>query len=248
MDITTISVRLTILGKKMNQFFMKNKIPYLIFGLLCLSIFILQGTRQLIFATVFLTLVNLLFAKRIRSRFLIVFLLTLAVFSLILIFREIFNEITKVSSTQVQNLTGGIRLKAAKFYLTSFMPSKWAYLFGNGDSGLGSTYDQRIMLYAIKYGFYTSDIGILGDYIKYGIIFVLAGLYMVVKAILFKVSPELHFLKYYILSQCFTLIAGYGIFGGADIVLALSLYAFDVDRTEWLNARKEFQFDLITSS
>jgi energy-coupling factor transporter transmembrane protein EcfT len=214
----------------LNQFFAKNNTRYLVLSLLTLSIFILQGTRQLIFALIFLTLIYLLFSRRIKSRFLIALIFSLAVVSFFLIFREIFVELTKVSSSQMQNLSGGIRIKAARFYLTNFMPNAWAYIFGNSNSGLGSAYDQQIFLYAFKYGFYTSDIGILGDYVKYGIVFTIAGLVMLIKAICFKISDKYSFLKYYIFSQCFTLITGYGIFGGVDIVMVLSLYIFDVDR------------------
>lgn len=221
----------------LNQFFAKNKLHYLFFSLLCMSIFILQGTRQLIFGMAFLTLINLLFAKRIQSRFLIALILSMAVLSVFLVFREIFGEIYKVSAKQAQYLGTGIRIKAAHFFLTSFMPTKWAYLFGNGDSGLGSAYDQRIILYALKYGYYLSDIGILGDYIKYGVVFILAGFYMLIKVLLFKVSPGIQYLKYYILTQCFTLVAGYGIFGGADIVILLILYVFDVNRAEILKEK-----------
>jgi hypothetical protein len=221
----------------LNQFFAKNKPVYLIFSLLTLSVFVLQGTRQLIFGLIFLTLVNLLLAKRIRSRFLITLVLSLASFSVFLIFRDIFNEITKVSALQAQNLEGGIRIKAARFFLTKFMPGFWAYIFGNGSSDLGSIYNQKIAFYAIKKGFYLADIGVLGDYIKYGVLFTLAGLYMLIKAIRFKISNELQFLKYYIFIQCFTLIAGYGILGGSDIVLILTLYVFDVNRANLLQEK-----------
>ena len=232
----------------LNQFFAKNKLHYLFLSLLCLSIFILQGTRQLIFGMAFLTLINLLFAKRIQSRFLITLILSMAVISVFLVFREIFDEIYKVSATQAQYLGTGIRIKAARFFLTSFMPTKWAYLFGNGDSGLASAYDQRIILYALKYGYYISDIGILGDYVKYGAVFLLAGIYMVIKVLLFKAGPEVQFLKYYVLSQCFTLVTGYGIFGGADIVMILILYVFDVNRAEILSEKYSLESNSENSS
>ncbi len=44
-----------------------------------------------------------------------------------------------------------------------------------------------------------------------------------------------NFLKYYIYFQSFTLIAGSGIFGGADIALIIILYIFDWDRANTLN-------------
>jgi hypothetical protein len=216
----------------LNQFFAKNSLPYLILSLLVLSVFILQGTRQLIVAFLFLTLVNLFFAKRIRSKGMIMMVIVFSVFAVVLLFREIFIELTRVSSSQMQNLGGGVRMRAADFYLTEFTPNIWAHLFGNSNAGFGSQYNQAMLFNALKYGFYTTDIGILGDYFKYGIIFAVTGLYLVVKAIRFNISKELLYLKFYILSQCFTLLTGFGIFGGVDILLLLALYIFDVDQAK----------------
>jgi hypothetical protein len=216
----------------LSQFFAKNNLFYLFLCLLILSIYILQGTRIFIFAFAFLTFINLLFSKRIRSKFLMAFVLSLAIFSLFFIFREIFTEINRVSNSQVQYLAGGVRLKAARFYLTTFMPHPWAYIFGNSAPGFGSAYSLQMDLYAYKYGFYLADIGLLGDYIKYGLIFTLAGIALLIKVLRFKISDKYSFLKYYIFSQCMTLITGFGIFGGADIVLILILYIFDVNRTD----------------
>jgi len=214
----------------LNRFFENNKLSDLILAMVSLSIFVLQGTRQLLFAMAFLTLINLFFSKRVKGRFLKIGILALSSFAVFLIFREIFVELTKVSTSQVNDLAGGIRIKAARFFVTTFMPSEWAYVFGNGVSAEGSIYDQKMSLYAIKYGFYLADIGVIGDYIKYGIVFVMAGLILVFKSLRFKISPEYNFLKYYILTQCFTLVTGYGIFGGVDVILLLILYVFDKDR------------------
>jgi hypothetical protein len=57
---------------------------------------------------------------------------------------------------------------------------------------------------------------------------------MLIRAIRFNISKELQYLKFYIFSQCFTLITGYGILGGVDVVILLILYVFDVDRAEKL--------------
>jgi len=214
----------------LNRFFEKNSTIDLILTLVSLSIFILQGTRQLLFAIALLTLVNLFFSRRVKGRVFKIAVFTLASVAVFMIFREIFIELTRVSTSQVSDLAGGIRLKAAKFFLTSFQPHELSYIFGNGNSGRGSIYSQRMTLYTFKYGFYLSDIGVLGDYIRYGIAFVIAGLYMLAKSIMIRVSPEYRYLKYYIIMQCFTLLTGYGILGGVDVVLLLILYVFDVDR------------------
>ncbi len=223
----------------LNRFFEKSRLIDLILALVSLSIFVLQGTRQLLFAIALLTLVNLFFSKRVKGRMFKIGVLALASVAVFMIFREIFLELTRISTSQVSNLSGGIRLKAARFFLTSFQPSEWAYIFGNSTAGSGSIYNQRMGLYTYKYGFYLSDIGVLGDYIKYGILFVIAGLYMLAKSILFSVSPGYRYLKYYIIMQSFTLATGYGILGGVDVVLLLILYVFDVDRANQIKEISE---------
>jgi len=216
----------------LNRYFENNRLSDLLLSLISLSIFVLQGTRQMLFAIMLLTLVNLFFSKRVRGRFLKIGIITLASLAVFLIFRDIFIELTRVTTSQASDLGGGVRLKAARFFLTSFQDNGWSYIFGNSNSGSGSIYNQKMELYAYKYGFYITDIGILGDYIKYGLAFVFAGLYMLAKAGLIKVSSRYRYLKYYIVMQYFTLVTAEGILGGVDIVLVLILYIFDVDRAQ----------------
>lgn len=226
----------------LHKYFNTKKIIFLLLSLLTLSIFVLQGTRQLIFALIFLTMMYVLFSKRVKSKLLISFLFTLAILAIFFIFQNIFHELTKVSSSQASGLSGGVRIRAMEYFLTDFMPNKLAYIFGNGNPGLGSEYNQRITILAFENGFFLADIGIVGDYFKYGIIFVLAGIAMLYKSLRFKVSSKYSFLKYYILSQCFTLIAGFGILGGVDIIILMILYIFDVDR----DRRNKSKSELIT--
>jgi len=215
----------------LHQFFAKKKLYFLLLSFLSLSIFVLQGTRQMIFALIFLSMVYILFSKKVRSKLLISLIFSLAIVALFFTFQDIFNELTRISSSQVQNLSGGIRIRAMKYFLTDFMPNKWVYVFGNGSPALGSVYSQKMGFLVYKYRFFLSDIGIIGDYVKYGIIFILAGITLIIKSVRFKVSQDYSYLKYYIYAQCFTFFTGFGIFGGVDIIILMILYVFDVDRT-----------------
>lgn len=214
----------------LNRFFENNRFSDLALALVTMSVFVLQGTRQLIGAVVILTLVNLFFSRRVKGRLVKIGLLTLMALAVFFVFRDIFLELTEVSAQQISDLAGGVRLRAAKFFLTSAMPSDWAYMFGNGAYALDSPYSIRMDFYAMRYGFFIVDIGIIGDYYMYGIIFIIAGLVLLGKSILFRVSPKYRYLKYYILMQCFTLLTGFGILGGVDVLLLLIIYLFDHDR------------------
>jgi hypothetical protein len=216
----------------LNRFFETNSFKFLLFSLVTLSVFVLQGTRQLIFATFFLTVVNLMLSNRVKSKFLMVFLMTLASFAVFMIFQNIFLALTQVSSNQSQNIENDIRVRAAKFFLTTFMPNDLAYIFGNGNAEGGSGYALQNLYYAQKYGFYQNDIGMIGDYVRYGILFTLASFVLLAKAFLIKIGTSYRFLKYFIAAQCFTLLAGKGVLGGADIILICSLYIFDIEHAK----------------
>lgn len=216
----------------LNRFFETNSFKFILFSLVTLSVFVLQGTRQLIFATFFLTVMNLMLSNRVKSKFLMFFLMTLASFAVFMIFQNIFLALTQVSSNQSQNIENDIRVRAAKFFLTTFMPNDLAYILGNGNAEGGSAYSLQGLYYAQKYGFYLNDIGMIGDYVRYGILFTIASFVLLAKAFLIKIGPSYRFLKYFIAAQCFTLLAGKGVLGGADIILICSLYIFDIEHAE----------------
>ncbi len=218
----------------LNQFFEKNRLIFLIICIICLSIYVLQGTRGYIFTLFFLTIVFLLVTNRIKSKFLIIFSIIVATFTVFAIFQNIFLELTRVSTSQANSLSSNIRIKSARYFLTDFMPGFSAYIFGSSNAAPGTIYSEKFMFNALKYGYYISDIGVIGDYVKYGLVFTLAGLYLLFKSIFYKISSKYSFLKYYIIAQCFTLLTGYGIFGGVDVIIVLILYVFDVDRFERL--------------
>jgi len=229
----------------LNRFLKNRTLLDIIIAMLCLSIFVLQGTRQHLFSLLFLTIVNIILARQVKSKMLILFFVFLGAVALFFVFREIINELTRVSTSQAQDLGGGIRIKAARFYLTTFQPGTMSYLFGNSAAAPGTKYTFNMAYYTMKYGFYVSDLGVLGDYIKYGVVFTITGLIFLARSILFKVGIEYSYLKYYIASQCFTLIAGYGILGGVDILIVLIVYIFDVDRSN--RNRTNIQTGEITS-
>jgi hypothetical protein len=219
----------------LNKYFETNNIKVLIFSLITFSVFVLQGTRQLIFSIAFLTVVNLILSNKVKSKFLMLMMISVASFFIFLIFRDIFMAIFEVSGRQSTNFEHDIRVRAAKFFLTDFMPNNLAYWFGNSNSEAGSPYNLKQFYYNVKYGFYLNDIGIIGDYVRYGVIFTIGSIYLLIKAIFFKIGHEYRFLKYYIVAQCFTLLGGKGVIGGADIVLICTLYIFDLEHAKLKN-------------
>ncbi len=216
----------------LNKFFNDNKIKHGILVLLCYSIFILQATRQLIASIALLTIINLFRSKQVRSRLLIVFLIGLGMVAMFFIFFDLINEMIAVSQQQIGAEEESTRMRAARFFLTKFPPNDLAYILGNGEGHQASPYGMKMLYLQLTHGYYLSDIGLIGDYVRYGILFVIGAIIMLVKLIRIKVPPEYEYLRYQIFLSLFTLLTGKGVFGSPSITLILIAYLFDIGHHE----------------
>lgn len=196
------------------------------------SILILMGTRQVIFSVMLLTLLNVLLSKKVKSKVFILLLMAASVLPIVILFQEIFLSLIDLSKNQSESIQENVRIRAAIFFLTELFPNNMAYITGNGADSANSLYGYYIQMYKDAYGFYQSDIGIIGDYTKFGAFFVL-GVFIILFRILFgKISPEFSYLKFMFISVLLTLFTGGGPFGQADSIVAIcfALYIIDIDK------------------
>ncbi len=182
----------------LHRFYTQNRIRDVYPVVIFLSILILQGTRYGLSATVLVILGSLIFSKTIRSRYLIFVIVLISIAPLYFIFQDIFAGLIEVSERQSQNIESDIRIRAATFFLTDFFPNTLAYIFGNGQDHMGSIYGIRVNAYKIYHGFYQSDIGIIGDFSKYGLFFVVGTFWLIIKTLRTPLKSEYTYLKYYI--------------------------------------------------
>ncbi|MCD4696072.1 MAG: hypothetical protein K8S16_07500, partial [Bacteroidales bacterium] len=133
-------------------FFERTKPKYLIFCLLTFIVTLLQGTRSALGLLLLGTIFNLIFSKRVKSRFLILFLLILCIIPIFFVFQDILMNLVLVSEDQSENSEDDIRVRSATFFLTDFYPGALNYLIGNGESHMGSAYGMRIFYYKINNG------------------------------------------------------------------------------------------------
>lgn len=204
----------------------------LLFGFL--SIFILMGTRQILLAMFLLTVMNVLFSKRVRSKMLILVLIGISLIPTVLIFQDIFLGIISVSQEQSQTtvVEEDIRVQAATFFLTELFPNRIAYITGNGAPSANSPYGQMIQMYMDVFRFYQSDVGIIGDYSKFGIFFVIGVVILMVRILTAKLSNDYIYIKYFYYTTLLTLFTGGGGFaeGGGIVVICITLYIIDIDK------------------
>ncbi|PKP46544.1 MAG: hypothetical protein CVT94_14305 [Bacteroidetes bacterium HGW-Bacteroidetes-11] len=196
------------------------------------SIFILMGTRQIILTMFMLTVLNVLFSKKIKSKVMIMFLVIVSAIPVVFIFQDIFLSILSVTQEQSEGFEDDIRIRAATFFLYELFPNKISYITGNGAPSLNSPYGQLIQMYMDVFRFYQSDVGIVGDYSKFGAFFVIAVLTILIRVLTMKISSEFSYLKYYYFSIVLTMFTGGGTFGeGSSIVLiCITLYIIDIDK------------------
>ena len=214
----------------LQQYFTFNRLRYLLLILLFFAVGgILQGTRQSLATMVLLTGANIIFSKRVKSKFGIIFISILGVGALFIMFQDIFIQMFSVTKKQSQDASTNIRIMAAIFFLTDFMPAKIAYIFGNGQDSLNAAFGLQVNYYKTFYGFYQSDIGIIGNYSKFGILFVIAQFSIMIKVIFGKIHRNLAYLKYFMASIALTMFSGGGSFGTAVDIPAIVIVVYLID-------------------
>lgn len=221
--------------------FKSFKVRYVVFLLLSLGVFVLLGTRQVIASMLLLSILFLLHSKIVKSKFIIFMLIGLAILPVYFIFQDIIYAMFEVTVSQSQSVESNIRIKAAKFFLTDFYPNKWAYFTGNGAAG-SSMYEVRITNYSERYGFYQSDIGLIGEYTKFGALFVIGVIIIFYRALTAKLPEHLMFIKYNFLGLIMTLVTGAGAFGSSStniLINCMLLYLIDLYMNEKLEARTQ---------
>ncbi|MFH1119568.1 MAG: hypothetical protein V1775_07070 [Bacteroidota bacterium] len=214
----------------LNNLFKEFSIGKLALLFFFFSVFILMGTRQIIISMFLLTIINVLLSKRVKSKFLILTLVILATIPVIVMFQDIFLNLLSVSQEQSEDVGEDTRVRAATFFLTELFPNNAAYFTGNGVSSANSGYGVRIQMYMDLYGFYQSDIGLLGDYCNFGVLFVLAVFILIIRVLLMKLDQSHMFIKYFYITVLLTLFTGGGPFARGDsiVTICITLYLIDV--------------------
>ncbi len=211
------------------QFYNTNKLKYIAIAGMVIIILILQGTRQSMAAVGLLTVISILISKQAKSKFTYLFLILLAAAAVFFLFQDIIMNLIEVSMEQKEESADDIRVLSATFWLTDFMPNKLAYILGNGVDSQNAQYGLLIQYYKDKFGFYQSDVGLIGTYSKFGILFILAELTIYFKIFKKKLPDDIIFIKYVFLFSFLTILTGSDSFIDMDGIVANSVLLYLVD-------------------
>ncbi len=227
------------------SFFSTYRIKYILLLLAAWIVFVLLGTRQVIGAVLLLSIIFMLQSKVVKSRVFFFVLIGLALIPVYLIFQDIINAMFDLTVSQSNSAESGIRLRAARFFLTDFYKNNLAYLIGNGAPG-SSGYGLRIVGIAERYGYYRADLGLLGEYTKYGVLFVIGVFIIFYRSLSAGLPENLMFIKYNFMGIMLTLVTGGGAFGTSSVNIltnCMLLYMIDM----YINQREEPDTGLIES-
>jgi hypothetical protein len=209
--------------------FSPNKVIYLI---LFLIILILMGTRQVILSITLMTGLFVLSSRLVKSKVLVFTLVVLSLIPLYIIFQDIFISLIDISKNQTQALAEDTRVRSATFFLLQLFPENYVYFTGNGADSANSSYGMSIQMYKDLYGFYQSDLGLIGDYTKFGALFVIGVLWILIKSIFYKSGITFNYIKFFFISTLLTIFTGGGPFGMSDAIVAIcfTMYLLDIDK------------------
>ncbi len=212
------------------------------YGLYCFLFFIviaiLTGTRQSLASTLLFTTVFIFFSKQVKSRIFIILMAAVAGLAIFIIFYDIFMEMVELTEHEATKKNTNIRLIAMRFFTSEFMPADIAYIFGNGQDSLNSSFGVYVNFLKRAFGLYQSDVGLIGDYSKFGVLFVIAQLSIILRLIFGKLPSNLEYIKYFMLAVSLTMFSGSNGFGRADgiVFYTMILYIIDVYKHKEKNA------------
>ena len=210
--------------------FKKFNIKYVVFLLLALTIFVLLGTRQIIASILLLTILFILQSRIIQSNVLIFSLIAISVIPVYFIFQDIIYAMFETTVEQSRAVESNVRVRAAEYFLTEFFPSNLAYLTGNGEHG-SSMYGLKVIRIMEEHKFFQSDIGLIGEYTKFGALYVLGVFIILYRVLTVKLPDKLMFIKYNFLGIILTLVTGAGAFGSSStniLINSMLLYLVDL--------------------
>jgi hypothetical protein len=215
----------------LSRFFTTRSIKHIIGLLPFVIILILLATRQVIAATVLLTILAIIFSKTLKSKFAVIGLIVVAIIPFYFLFQGIFDQMMDVSRVQRTNMGENIRMLAARYFLFDLNPNPVWIITGNGMPGPSSTYGKFLFRISEELGYHQSDVGLIGSFSRFGILFALAELIFLFRLVFFKVNEKYTFIRYNALMMLLTLFTGAGLRSSTIVLLCFMFYIIDSEKS-----------------
>ena len=164
----------------------RTKIYKLFFVGLGLLGFYYFGTRQFAAAAVLTMGVAILYLRpALRAKYIA---LMIPVVLVMLLFKDaLFGDYIEMTNQQMEFGDEDIRALSASFWLNDYWPHWVTKIIGNGPPHMLSNYGRENEFIISYLHFYRSDVGIIGTYNKYGILYALNIIWVSLRAITIKI-------------------------------------------------------------
>ncbi len=217
-----------------NKFFQTTKKKYLLYALLFLTVAVLVGSRTTLAFHILIPVTIIILQKRVKNRIAMLFVIAIAIFTGAILFWSIIEGMILVSQRNASQGDDYVRFAGIRYFIFDFNKYFIANFTGNGIPHESSAYARLMLSLRFKYGFYLSDIGLVGTFIKYGIIYVGICIYLIFYMILKKIPENIIYIKHYFLLLVLIAIFSYSPFEGGQggVLIASLFYIVDKNRVE----------------
>jgi hypothetical protein len=223
-----------------NRYLITRKIKNIIGLLPFIVILILLATRQVLAAIALVTIISVLMSRHHKSKLTVIILIILATIPFYYMFKEVFDEMINLSQKQQSSMQQSIRLLAARYFLFELNHNPLWILVDNGFPGPRSAYGVHLGRLSDELGYYQSDIGLIGDFSNFGILYLIGILSALIKLVSYKTNENYSFIRYSALMMLMTFFTGSGLGSGIIIQLCFLFYIIDKDKqTSSIILRKE---------
>ena len=171
----------------LNDYFFYKKLKSLFFVLLALISFYYFGTRQ--YAIGFVVCI-IIYIFRQRGAKLALGFLFISIIGVILYFNfdSVFGKFIEMTNSQVVENDDYIRFKAFNFFLFDYWNNWTAPFIGNGLPYIASKYGREVEYIKNYYGYYASDIGIIGSLSNFGVFYIISVFALIYKMLVAKIE------------------------------------------------------------
>ena len=198
----------------LNKVMDKSKYRWLfaLFILCGIAVTILQVTKQSIAILLLITLFHLLRTVSVGKKILIMVLAGALIYGTLHSNNPISRGIIESQRDNVQQGNQNIRILASEYFVNDFSPNLLSRIFGNGYPNLKSNYGKFITILEDNYGYFLTDVGVVGMYAMFGILPIIAYLIIFYKGLSMRVPSEYQYLKYYLFNLLATCLTSDSIF------------------------------------
>ena len=202
---------------------------FILYILAGIAVTVLQVTKQSIALLLLITIFHLL--RKVSTIKKVAVLVASAVIAIVVLNSD--NPVSKgIIESQKDNVSDGsqnIRVMASEYFIADFSPNLVSRILGNGFPNLTSNYGKYVTMLEDNYGYYLTDVGVVGMYAMFGIIPLMAYLFIFIKGLLMSVPPEFQYVKYYLFLILATSLTSDSIFSVSFLITnVFVLYIFQV--------------------